>query len=99
MKVTLHSPVEGKAPGDTVDVPDARGEWLVANGYAVFEGGNPENYGNTSTTVTAEKDPTRAENREAPGEEPPKPNEPKRQAKKASVKKDEADDKEQPTEG
>lgn len=97
MKVTLHQPVEGKQPGDTVEVEDGRGEWLVANGYAVFEGGNPENYGHTSTTVTAEKDPTRAENREAPGEKPAKPApEPKQ---KSSAKKSKGDEEQPPNEG
>lgn len=67
MKVKLTSPAEGKQPGETVDVSAARARWLIAEGYAV---GNEEVDGITMTAVEPKDDPTLAENREAPGEEP-----------------------------
>lgn len=35
MHVKVTSPVEGKEPGETVEVNKERGEFLLANGYAI----------------------------------------------------------------
>ena len=40
MTLTLHQPVEGKEPGDTVTVDAARRDFLLAEGYAT-DGENP----------------------------------------------------------
>lgn len=69
MKLKLHSPVLGKQPGEQVDVDSAYGEWLVQQGYAAKSGAD-EDTGLLATSVAAKSDPTLAENREAPGEEP-----------------------------
>ena len=67
MKLTLTSPVEGKMPGDTVDVPDPRARWLIANGYARVDDDGDHRL---DTSVEAASDPTLAANREAPGTPP-----------------------------
>ena len=72
MKIELTSPVEGKQPGETVDVAKDRAEWLLQNGYAKpADGDNDEKYGVLATSVERKADPTLAENREKPGEKVP----------------------------
>lgn len=65
MSVTLHSPVEGLAAGETYSGP--REDWLVAQGYASRDKVD----GLHATSVEVAKDPTVAENREAPDEDAP----------------------------
>lgn len=92
MKVELTSPVEGKQPGDTVDVKEARGQWLLANGYAKpASGDNPDDFGIYVTDVDAKDDPTLAENREAPGEKPKSAEAPKRAPKTEEEKSPKSD--------
>ena len=79
MKLILTSPVEGKQPGATVDVNEDRAEWLLVNGYAKAEGGNKEDFGRNATNVPDAKNPTLAQNREAPGEDVTKTSEVKAQ--------------------
>jgi hypothetical protein len=67
MRVRLHVPAEGRQPLDEVDVPEDRGAWLVANGYAVELDGAGEIVPFDvahETGVEASKDQTLAENRE-----------------------------------
>ena len=72
MKIELTSPVEGKQPGETVDVAKDRAEWLLQNGYAKpADDSNDEEYGVLATSVERKADPTLAENREKPGEKVP----------------------------
>ena len=72
MKIELTSPVEGKQPGETVDVAKDRAEWLLQNGYAKpAAADNDEEYGVLATSVERKADPTLAENREKPGEKVP----------------------------
>lgn len=65
MAVELTSPAEGKQAGESYSGPNE--EWLVANGYATRSGDDSDNHLNT--TVTADSDPTNADNREAPDAE------------------------------
>ena len=93
MKIELTSPVEGKQPGETVDVAKDRAEWLLQNGYAKpAADDNDEEYGLLATSVEAKADPTLAENREKPGEKVPvedapqeTPTTPKKTAAKKAV--------------
>ncbi len=72
MKVKTMQPVEGAAAEETVEVTAERGAWLVANGYATEEGGNPEEFdGIRATTVPAKADPTTPAAADPPP--PPKP--------------------------
>lgn len=67
MKLTATQPVEGAAPGETIDVDEKRGAWLLANGYATKPGGNPTDYdGATNTSVPADQDPTLGRNQPSP---------------------------------
>ena len=65
MRVKLHDDVEGHKSGETVDVPDERAKWLVANGYASTAA---DADGVHATSVPAKDDPTLAENREPANE-------------------------------
>lgn len=67
MKVQLTSPVEGKMPGETVDVPDGKARWLLAQGYARVDDDGSHLL---DTSVEAANDPTLATNREEPGTPP-----------------------------
>ena len=67
MQVELTSPVEGKFPGEKVDVPDGKARWLLANGYARKDDDGSHLL---DSSVEAANDPTLAQNREAPGEPP-----------------------------
>lgn len=72
MKIELTSPVEGKQPGEIVDVAKDRAEWFLQNGYAKpADDSNDEEYGLLATSVERKADPTLAENREKPGEKVP----------------------------
>lgn len=42
MKITAHQPIEGVQPGQTVDVDDERGNWLLTNGYASKAAAGPD---------------------------------------------------------
>lgn len=59
MPVILHSPAEGKQPGETYT--GEREAWLVANGYARWDGAEPEN-----VKLLLANDPTNPANREKP---------------------------------
>lgn len=67
MQVKLHQPVEGRDAGETIEVDDKRGEWLISQGYA----SKPRARRDLSdvTSVAAEIDPTLAANREGPDED------------------------------
>jgi hypothetical protein len=41
MKVVLHQPAEGANAGDTIDVGDLQGRWLVDHGYAHLADATP----------------------------------------------------------
>ena len=69
MRVKLHQDVKGRKSGETVDVPEGEGGWLVINGYASQASDSTDKV--NATSVPAEKDPTVAENRESPEEAPP----------------------------
>jgi hypothetical protein len=56
VKVLLHQQVEGKQPGDTVDVTDDRAAWLVNMGYASVPGDDRDHV--TDAGVPLEQDPT-----------------------------------------
>lgn len=75
-KVIITQDVEGKKAGATVNVPAARADWLVAEGYAyrpkLEEGDVPED-ATYATSVTADKHPMLAENREKVNDETPTP--------------------------
>lgn len=60
MRVKLHQDIEGRKAGETVDVPDSRAKWLVAEGYASTSSKDDHRTGPTS--VKADLDPRRAEN-------------------------------------
>lgn len=63
MRVKLHQEAEGRKPGETVDVPEERAKWLVAQGYASTAA---DADGVHATSVPAQHDPTLAANREEP---------------------------------
>lgn len=64
MRLKLHDDVEGHKSGETVDVPEERAKWLLANGYASQASVDAD--GVHATSVPAKLDPTLAENREEP---------------------------------
>jgi len=63
MRVKLHQEAEGRKPGETVDVPEERAKWLVAEGYAST---TADADGVHATSVPAQHDPRLAANREEP---------------------------------
>lgn len=67
MDVTMTSPNIGGATATDRDktVSEARGRWLIANGYAMAVGGNPDDQILTNG-VERSADPTLGENREGP---------------------------------
>jgi hypothetical protein len=77
MSVKLHQPVEGKGAGESYS--GEREDWLVAQGYASREDDVDKHL---ITDVKADKDPTLAQNREAPGDEPPTTEKPTTEFKK-----------------
>lgn len=74
MKVKTMQPVEGAGVGEVVEVPEDRGRWLIANGYATAAAGNPEGFdGVRATTVPADVDPTSSASADVDPPEKPKP--------------------------
>jgi|SRR5918999_3693914 hypothetical protein len=71
MKVKLHQDVEGHQANDTIDVDEAKAEWLVSQGYASIEGDETDKTRITGPDV--EKDPTLAANQRALGLEKDEP--------------------------
>lgn len=65
--IKLHQPIEGGNVGQTVEVPQARADFYVALGYAVY----PDQEAPVAVPG-ADKDPTLAENREKPDDALPK---------------------------
>lgn len=63
MRIKLHQDVEGRKAGETVDVPEKRAKWLLAEGYAST---SADSDGVHATSVPADLDPRLAENREKP---------------------------------
>jgi hypothetical protein len=63
MRVKLHQEAEAKKPGETVDVEEGRGKWLVAEGYASTPA---DADGVHATSVPEQHDPRLAQNREKP---------------------------------
>lgn len=61
MRIKLHDDIEGHKSGETVDVPKDRADYYLVNGYASAASYNDDE--NPATNVTADKDPTLAENR------------------------------------
>lgn len=97
MTVRLHQPVEGKAAGETYS--GEREDWLVAQGYASREGDMTDK--TLLRDVEADKDPTLAQNREAPGDEPPNAKRPTTEFKEGvtSIQDKTPADKDKPTPG
>ena len=63
MRLTLHDDVEGHKSGETVDVPEERAKWLLAQGYASAASYNRDE-DPAAGGVLAKHDPTLADNRE-----------------------------------
>lgn len=62
MRIKVHDDIEGVKSGQTVDVPEERAKWYLANGYASSSTYNDEEH--PESGVVAKLDPTLAENRE-----------------------------------
>lgn len=60
MRIKLHDDVEGHKSGETVDVPEERAKWYLANGYASAASYNDDEH--PETGVLAKHDPMLAEN-------------------------------------
>src|SRR5689334_12237033 len=63
MRVKITQDVAGHKSGESVDVDDSYGKWLVAEGYAST---SADSDGVHATSVPAQHDPRLAENREEP---------------------------------
>jgi hypothetical protein len=62
MRIKLHDDVEGHKSGETVDVPEERAKWYLANGYASAASYNRDE-DPVAGGVLAKNDPTLASNR------------------------------------
>ncbi len=72
VQLTLHQPILGKNPGDTVDLTAEDAEWYLQNGYvSKVRGTEDELFGKLATSSDAKSDPTLAENREKPAPSTP----------------------------
>jgi hypothetical protein len=62
MRIKVHQDIEGVKSGQTVDVPEKRAKWLIAEGYASTAA---DSDGVHATSVDAKLDPTLAENNDS----------------------------------